>query len=264
MAINEELVESTSQLIRSNENLQQFAYIASHDLQEPLRKIQSFGDLLRRGYADQLGEGVDYLIRMQSAAGRMSTLIKDLLTFSRIATELETHSAVSLGQLVQLVLTDLELTIAETGALVNVGDLPTVVGDAAQLNQLFTNLLSNALKFRRVDDGGVPVTPRIEISSRSVRARELPETVKPSRAVDWYYQIDVADNGVGFDEKYVDRIFQVFQRLHGKSEFAGTGIGLAICEKVAVNHGGAITATSQPGQGATFRVFLPMQPISAR
>lgn len=258
MSINEELTESTNQLIRSNENLQRFAYIASHDLQEPLRKIQSFGDLLRSGYADQLGEGVDYLTRMQASAGRMSTLIKDLLTFSRIATGQETRELVSLAQVVQQVLSDLDLIIAETGASVTVGDLPTVVGNPAQLSQLFTNMLSNALKFRRTDAEGVPVAAHVKISAQSVLERELPSSVKPSRSADWYHRIDVADDGVGFDEKYLDRIFQVFQRLHGKSEFAGTGIGLAICEKVTTNHGGAITATSQPGEGSTFSVYLPM------
>lgn len=249
---NDELIESNDLLARSNDNLQQFAYVASHDLQEPLRKIQQFGDLLKSQYADALGEGVGYLERMQSAASRMSTLIRDLLSFSRISTQRDTSAPVSLDEVVGAVLTDLDLIIAETGATVAVGPLPTLVGDASQLRQLFQNLLTNALKFRRTD-----VRPIVTVSRRLVAAAALPQTVHPTRTAAIYYRIDITDNGVGFDDKYVDRIFQVFQRLHGRNEFAGTGIGLAICEKVAANHGGAITATSRPGQGATFSVYLP-------
>ncbi len=252
-AINEELTESTSLLVRSNENLQKFAYVASHDLQEPLRKIQSFGEILKTRFADQLGEGVDYLNRMQSAASRMSTLIRDLLTFSRISTQRDTSDLVSLTEVVGRVLTDLELVIQETGATIRVDPLPTVPGDASQLGQLFQNLLTNALKFHRQE-----AAPVIVVSARLVASDHLPAGVRPARASLIYHRIDVADNGMGFDEKYLDRIFQVFQRLHGKSDFAGTGIGLAISEKVVTNHGGAITATSQPGQGATFTVYLPV------
>uniref|UniRef100_UPI0009AF805B PAS domain-containing protein n=1 Tax=Spirosoma rigui TaxID=564064 RepID=UPI0009AF805B len=257
-AINEELTESTDLLLRSNDNLQRFAYIASHDLQEPLRKVQQFGDLLRAGYGDQLSDGIEYLTRMQSAASRMSTLIKDLLTFSRIATRQDAHELVSLTELVRQTIDDLDLVITESGAVVTVDPLPTVVGDAGQLSQLFTNLLSNGLKFRRTDELGKLVPPQIRFSSRLVLAHELPPGVKPTRMASKYNRIDVADNGIGFDEKYLDRIFQVFQRLHGKNEFAGTGIGLAICEKVVANHGGAITAASQLGEGATFSVYLPV------
>ncbi|AQG79732.1 PAS domain S-box protein [Spirosoma montaniterrae] len=245
-------------LERSNRNLQQFAYVASHDLQEPLRKIQSFGDLLKSQYAAQLGDGVDFLSRMQTASNRMSTLIKDLLTFSRISTQQEDATEVSLAEVANTTLSDLELTIQETGAVVEVGALPTILGDRSQLGQLFQNLISNALKFRRTTASGQPVTPVIRLEAEQVSANELPATVRPTRLATVYYRIDVADNGIGFDTKYLDRIFQVFQRLHGKSEFAGTGIGLAICEKVVANHGGAITATSQLGQGATFSIYLPV------
>jgi PAS domain S-box-containing protein len=257
-AINEELTESTDMLLRSNDNLQRFAYIASHDLQEPLRKVQQFGDLLRAGYSDQLNDGLEYLSRMQSAASRMSTLIKDLLTFSRIATRQDAHELVSLTELVKQAIDDLELVITESRAVVTIEGLPTVVGDAGQLSQLFTNLLSNALKFRRTDESGNPLPPRIRFTTQLVLAHELPPGVKPTRNASRYHQINITDNGIGFDEKYLDRIFQVFQRLHGKNEFAGTGIGLAICEKVVANHGGAITASSQLGEGATFSVYLPI------
>jgi light-regulated signal transduction histidine kinase (bacteriophytochrome) len=248
-----QLQASIHDLQRSNQNLQQFAYVASHDLQEPLRKIQSFSNLLQSQYGDQLGEGTEYLARMQTAASRMSTLIKDLLSFSRISTQQETTHPVSLIDVVEAALSTLEVVISETGAQVVVEPLPTILGDVSQLGQLFQNLLSNALKFRRPD-----LPARIQVRSQRIAATALPSSVKPTRSAPFYHRIDVSDNGIGFDEKYVTRIFQVFQRLHGRSQFAGTGIGLAICEKVAANHGGAITAISQPGQGATFQVYLPL------
>ncbi|QMW01785.1 sensor histidine kinase [Spirosoma foliorum] len=253
-----ELQESVQDLKRSNENLQQFAYIASHDLQEPLRKIQSFGDILLTKRADDLGEDVDFLMRMQSAANRMSTLIKDLLAYSRISTRQEAASPVSLNQVVASVLQDLEMTIREANAQIDVDVLPIVQGDRRQLEQLMQNLLSNALKFRRVD-----VPPHIKVSTRTIAVGELPSSIKPTRKTAMYHRIEVTDNGIGFDEKYLDRVFQVFQRLHTKSEFSGTGIGLAICEKVAANHGGAITAVSQLGQGTTFQIYMPLTTDSA-
>jgi PAS domain S-box-containing protein len=252
VAINEELEEANELLIRSNDNLQKFAYVASHDLQEPLRKIQQFGDLLRNQYGPHPGNGVDYLERIQLAASRMSTLIKDLLSFSRISTQRDESEPVSLNKIVNGTLATLELVIAETNAQIEVEPLPTIAGDALQLGQLFQNLLSNALKFRQAD-----TIPHIQIRAENVLATDLPPSVKPARSARRYHRIDVLDNGIGFDEKYLDRIFQVFQRLHGRNEFSGTGIGLAICEKVATNHGGAITARSQPGQGATFSIYLP-------
>ncbi|MFC6190262.1 PAS domain-containing protein [Dyadobacter subterraneus] len=252
MATNEELAESNYLLTQSNQNLQQFAYIASHDLQEPLRKIQSFGNLLSSRYNKDLGEGVHLIERMQTAANRMSVLIHDLLTFSRISTKQDNTETVPLSKVVDAVLSDLELTIQETGAVITVNKLPVITGDESQLGQLFLNLISNALKFKHPD-----IAPVIKISSDSIPSYQLPANVKPAKSALRYYRIEVADNGIGFDQKYADRIFQVFQRLHGRSEFAGTGIGLAICEKVASNHGGAISATSQPGNGATFIIYLP-------
>lgn len=147
--------------------------------------------------------------------------------------------------------------VEETGAQLDLNQLPTVPGDRVQLGQLFFNLLANALKFSRQDQAGHPTTPHITIRSRRIADSDLPDSVKPTRLVPFYERIEIHDNGVGFDEKYLDRIFQVFQRLHGKNEFAGTGIGLAICQKVVDNHGGVITATSKPGKGATFSVYLP-------
>jgi PAS domain S-box-containing protein len=241
-------------LQRSNDNLRQFAYVASHDLQEPLRKIQQFGDMLKSECSDQLGQGTLYLERMQLAAGRMSTLIRDLLSYSRIATQQDTTQLVSLQQIVDDVLADINLLTDEGGSTFRIDPLPTIPGDASQLGQLFQNLLSNALKFRQSG-----VQPIITITCTTVPTDVLPESVNPVRTAATYYQIDVIDNGIGFDEKYLDRIFQVFQRLHSRSEYAGTGIGLAICSKVVANHGGAITAHSQPGQGATFSLYFPTE-----
>ncbi|GAB3718368.1 PAS domain-containing protein [Spirosoma lituiforme] len=252
IAVNEELAQSNYNLSRSNDSLEKFAYVASHDLQEPLRKILQFSDILSLQYGAQLGEGTLYLERMQSAAARMSTLIRDLLTFSRIATQPPTAIPVPLGKVIDTILDDLELRIRETGAVIDVDSLPVVPGDRLQLEQLFQNLLSNALKFHQAGQ-----RPVVHVGYQKITRNQLPASLKAGQTASQYHQIDVTDNGVGFDEKYLDRIFQVFQRLHGRNEFAGTGIGLAICEKVVTNHGGAITARSQPGQGATFTIYLP-------
>ena len=248
-----QLEASVQELRRSNENLQQFAYVASHDLQEPLRKIQSFGDMLKKRYGPQLGNGADYLNRMQTAAKRMSVLIEDLLTFSRITTRQEAADDVTLDTVLSNVLNNLELRIKESRASIVAEPLPVVQGDSTQLTQLFQNLLSNAIKFHKPS-----IDPVIHITVTKVNAAAIPDEVNLGREAATYHRIDVTDHGIGFEEKYLDRIFEVFQRLHGKSEYGGTGIGLAICKKVAVNHGGAITASSQPGAGATFSVYLPV------
>ncbi len=249
----QELARVNDDLHRSNDNLQQFAYVASHDLQEPLRKVQQFGNLLKNQYADQLGDGNDYLIRMLAATSRMSILIKDLLAFARISTLPSTMMvSVSLTNVIQTALADLDLSIQETEAVVSVEWLPVVKGDRSQLEQLFVNLISNALKFRQLG-----VKPLVSIRAQSVEAIDLPVGLKPTSQAKTYHRIDVSDNGIGFEQKYVDRIFLVFQRLHGKNQYAGTGIGLAICEKVVANHGGAIAVMSQPGQGTVFSVYLP-------
>lgn len=250
---NDDLAESNQHLTRSNQNLEQFAYIASHDLQEPLRKIQQFSDLLKTRYATSSGDELVYLERMQIAASRMSLLIKDLLAFSRISTSPAPATRVSLKRVVDEALENLSVAIEETNAKIYIGALPTLQGDSLQLGQLFQNLFSNALKFRR--NG---ITPEIKVSSKTVFATNLPQTVKPARQAAAYHSIEVTDNGIGFEEKYADRIFQVFQRLHGRNEFAGTGVGLAICQKVVTNHGGTITAVGKPGHGATFCIYLPM------
>ncbi|WP_227699028.1 PAS domain-containing sensor histidine kinase [Spirosoma radiotolerans] len=240
-------------LLEANNNLEQFAFVASHDLQEPLRKIQSFGTLLLEQYAERLGDGADLILRMQVAAERMSILIKDLLTLSRITTQHHSLVEIPLSRVIQRVIDDLDIVIEEAEASLHIEPLPSVKGDESQLRQLFQNLLSNAVKFRKP---GVEL--QVQISARLVAKADLPATVKPTRQATHYHQICIEDNGIGFDEMYLDRIFQVFQRLHTRSQYAGTGIGLAIVQKVAANHGGAITAMSQPGQGAAFFVYLPI------
>lgn len=254
---NRQLEATNTYLTRSNQNLEQFAYIASHDLQEPLRKIRQFGDLLQSRYASSSEEELGYLSRMQAAASRMSLLIKDLLAFSRISTSQAPTVLVPLDQVMVDVLDNLALLIEETKAQIHIDALPTVQGDQSQLGQLFLNLLSNAIKFSSQDASGSAVVPQITIHYREIKADSLPASIVPIRSASSYHQINITDNGVGFDEKYSDRIFQVFQRLHGKNEFAGTGVGLAIVQKVVTNHGGVITAKSQPSEGATFTVYLP-------
>ncbi|MCC5611292.1 PAS domain-containing protein [Nostoc sp. CHAB 5834] len=251
-AANQELESANQLLQQSNENLQAFAYVASHDLQEPLRKIQSFGELLKNQYAAQLGEGRQYVERMQAAAGRMSTLITDLLNFSRLSAEPIVPERLRLNGILELALRDLDFSIEETGAHVQIDPLPEIMGDPAQLGQLFQNLISNALKFRQPG-----IAPAVHIRARQVLQADLPASVQPVDRSVSYHQIDIADNGIGFDQHQAEVIFQLFQRLHGRSRYRGTGIGLAIARKVVLNHGGAITATSQPGQGTTFSVYLP-------
>lgn len=236
------------ELARSNAELQEFAYIASHDLQEPLRKIQAFGNRLQAQFSQQLGDrGQDYLARMHNAAERMQALINDLLSLSQVTTKAQPFVSVDLAQVTREVLIDLELAIERTGGRVEVGELPIIEADPLQIRQLIQNLISNALKFHRQ---GVP--PIVIVSSQTITFEEgIVE-----KLVVTHCQITIEDNGIGFDEKYLDRIFNVFQRLHNRSEYEGTGMGLAICRKVAERHGGSITATSTPGQGAKFVVTL--------
>ncbi len=247
-----EVESANRELKRSNDNLQSFAYIASHDLQEPLRKIESFGDLLNAQFGAILGEaGQDYIARMQSASQRMSLLIRDLLAYSRIGTQPDTRLPVSLATVFAEIRDDLDTVIRESGAEIATGPLPTVPGDSLLLRQLFQNLLSNAIKFRQAG-----VRPQIRVGSRVVSPAELPAELAGSDHP--FHEISVDDNGLGFDPKHADQIFEVFQRLHGKHKFAGSGVGLAIVKKVAGQHGGCVTATGKPGLGATFRVYLPV------
>jgi signal transduction histidine kinase len=255
--LQQQLEASVIDLQRSNRNLEQFAYVASHDLQEPLRKIQAFGDIIQDQYSPLLGQqGADMINRMQSAAARMQVLIKDVLAYSRIATKREATSSVDLSLLLNEVLVDLEETIRDKQAVVQAKSLPVVNGDAAQLRQLFQNLISNSLKF--VQTGERAERPRITITTQRVLGRETTVAVSSADLDRQFHLIEVADNGIGFETHQAERIFQVFQRLHSRSEYQGTGIGLAIVQKVVENHQGYIAAEGQPGKGATFRVLLPV------
>jgi PAS domain S-box-containing protein len=241
-AANRGLKVSSAKLERSNRELLEFASVASHDLQEPLRKVRTFGDRLNTLCAGNLDEqGRDYLNRMLNAAGRMQTLIQDLLAFSRVGSRPRSFVAVDLALATREVLSDLEILIAETGAQVEVSDLPTIDADPVLIRQLLQNLIANALKFHKKGQA-----PMVRVSA----ARS--DSAADSTA------ISVADQGIGFEEKYLDRIFTMFQRLHGRDEYEGTGVGLAICRKIAWCHGGDITATSRPGHGSVFTVTLPM------
>ena len=237
------------QLETSNEELERFAFVASHDLQEPLRKIQSFSNLITDRYSNLFdGDSLLFMGKISSSAERMSKLIKDLLNFSRISNHQEAFQAVPLGDIVQRILDDQELRIKGLNVQVEVGTLPTVQAVTSQMDHLFNNLISNALKFTRPG-----VQPLLRIQARPVDGQGYGE-LHSDRP---YFEIVVEDNGIGFDEKYIDHIFKVFQRLHGKSAFEGTGIGLAICKRIVMSHHGYITAHSQPNEGATFIVILP-------
>lgn len=246
-----QLEQVNRDLLNANDNLRQFAYVASHDLQEPLRKIQSFGDILQNQFAAQLGDaGQDMIGRMQSATGRMSTLIKDVLAYSRISTHREPFRAVPLDQLLTEVCHELQADFGETGGRIDMdGSLPVIQGDRHQLRHLFSNLLANALKFRCAGQPAV-----VRVACQTVLGAGGPPELSPATV---YYEISLTDNGIGFDNKYADRIFQVFQRLHPRQQYTGTGVGLAICKRIVENHRGGISASSLPGQGATFQVYLP-------
>jgi PAS domain S-box-containing protein len=240
----------SDELERSNRELQDFATIASHDLQEPLRKIRAFGDRLAEHSAGVLDEDAsDFLRRMTNAAGRMQTLIKDLLEYSQVTLRPEPPRPVDLGLIVSEVLTDLEERVRLSAGTVHVGQLPTILGSPFQMRQLFQNLIANALKFHPVG-----VAPSVHIAAvargdrRGAKGRLDREPV---------WEISVRDNGIGFEEKHVERIFAPFQRLHGRQAYEGTGMGLAICRRIAAQHGGGITAQSTPGTGATFTLTLP-------
>lgn len=242
------------ELARSNAELQQFASVASHDLQEPLRKIQAFGNRLKNSCGDALNEqGRDSLERMQNAAGRMQTLIDDLLMLSRVTTRAQPFVTVDLNRVVNEVLSDLEVRIQQTGGKVEVSTLPKIDADPVQMQQLLQNLLSNALKFHKQE-----TPPVVKLSSQLFDSQQQPVI---DGAIATSCQIVVEDNGIGFEQKYLDRIFNVFQRLHSRSQYEGTGIGLAICRKIVERHQGSITAQSSLGQGAKFTVTLPIRQL---
>lgn len=225
-----------------NRELQDFAFIASHDLQEPLRKIRAFSDRLQQRHAAQLSpEARDYLDRSGQAAARMQTLIDDLLAYSRVAARGKPFAPVDLQALLGTVLDDLEARLESSGGRVEAGPLPTLEGDATQLRQMLQNLLANALKFRAPERA-----PVVRLSATATRLEGEPA-----------WEIRVEDNGIGFEPKYADRIFGPFQRLHGRHEYEGTGIGLAIVRRIVERHRGSVRAEGRPGEGASFLLVLP-------
>ena len=239
----ETLKEYTERLEHNNQELEQFAYVASHDLKEPLRKIITFGNMLESSARDTLDEkSKDYISRMQNSATRMMNLIEDLLVFSRVSRPTEGFELVDLNAVVSRVLSDLEVTIHSKNARVEVGKLPLIQGRKSQLGQLFQNLISNAVKFNDKEQ------PVISINASTVELSDRPGKLA---------RIEITDNGIGFEDIYSTRIFEIFQRLHGKTEYPGTGIGLSICKKIVEAHGGTICATGQVGKGATFTILFP-------
>jgi len=242
--VEEAVAQKAAELARSNAELEQFAFVASHDLQEPLRKIQAFGDRIKTKLKSELEpDAVDYLERMQCAAARMRTLINDLLTFSRIIRRSEAFVSVDLNIVINGVLGDLEMRLEKTGGRVEVGNLPSLEADPIQMHQLLLNLLGNALKFQ--PPGAKPL---VKVNSRLITSPSGEE----------FCEISFEDNGIGFEEKYLEKMFAVFQRLHGRNEYEGTGVGLAVCRRITDRHRGTVTAKSNLGQGATFLVTLPL------
>lgn len=246
-------------LEQSNRELQEFAYVASHDLQEPLRKVQAFGDRLERKYGATLNdEGRDYIQRMRGAAGRMQNLINDLLTFSRVSTKNQPFQSVDLKKIAEEVTSDLEVRIEQTGGWVEIGDLPKIDADPLQMRQLLQNLLGNALKFHRPEIGPVVKIYAATVLQTGASFVLEGEEIQTNEGHNDICRLVVEDNGIGFDEKYLDRIFTVFQRLHGRTEYEGSGIGLAVCRKIVERHGGNLTASSKKGEGAKFYIDLPI------
>lgn len=236
----EELRRSSEELQRSNKELEEFAYVSSHDLQEPLRKIQAFSDLVIDEYGDKIGEGEMYLSRIKASANRMSSLIEDLLTFSRVTSKPVTPQLIDLNETFEHVLLDLQDRIEREGGVVEItSTLPTIKADATHMRQLFQNLLSNSLKFHKPNE-----SPRVEVSVRT--SGDM-------------YCIVIKDDGIGIDEKYKEKVFAVFQRLNTRQAYEGTGIGLAVCKKIVDRYGGTIDIESQLGEGTTFTICLPAE-----
>lgn len=241
------------ELKRSNESLEDFSYAASHDLKEPIRKIQVFTSLLQERFKDHPNEEERRLLDRISVAGeRMQHLVDDLLEYSHISFQPKEKENVDLNEKIALILVDLEILIKDKEATITVHPLPTVKGYKRQLQQLFQNLIGNSLKYTKPG-----VSPLIEISSKEVKGKEAGFDISVADMEKSFYQVEVKDNGIGFEQESAEAIFGMFHRLHGNKEYGGTGIGLAIAKKVAQNHGGYIKAESKAGEGAAFQVLLP-------
>jgi PAS domain S-box-containing protein len=252
---NDALLKGNRELVRLNKNLEEFAYAASHDLKEPVRKIHFYADRLKHQLGDSLTVEQSHLFsRVELATLRMGTLIDDLLTYSRISTGVDATESINLNEAVKSILEDLELEIEERDAIISIKDLPVAKGHKRQLQQLFGNLISNALKYSK--EG---VTPEVQISAKLVSGHDIPLHLNSEEGCKQYHLIEVKDNGIGFVQEDAERIFNVFTRLHGNAEYKGTGVGLSIARKVVENHNGYIWAESSPGMGATFKIVLPAE-----
>ncbi len=246
-----DLKRKVEELNRSNKELEEFAYVASHDLQEPLRKISTFSDRLSEKYGELLtGEGTMYIERMMASADNMRNLINNLLEFSRVTRDKQPFEPIDLNFLMTRVKNELELVVEETGTSIQNSNLPVVDGALPQLVQLFTNIISNAIKFRKEGVQSVIKVYSEPVSELEAITHHLPTEQQ-------YCKIVIEDNGIGFEEEYAQRIFQIFQRLHGKSEYPGSGIGLAICKRIVEHHNGVIYAEGVEGEGARFYIILP-------
>ena len=271
--VEQQLLAKSQELELTNQELEKFASIASHDLREPLRKIITFAGMLDNEFKDVLGgKGRTYLEKMVNSSERAQNLIDDILEFSSLSAGNVNFGPVKLNTVVEQVLSDIEVLVNNTGAEIKADPLPAIDGIESQLGLLFQNLITNAIKFGKDD-----LPPQINIHASIVKGNELPEDYvkdkKPHFSIlhnsrfwdhEKFCRITVADNGIGFDEAYLDRIFSLFQRLHGKQTYEGTGIGLAICKKVVDIHHGVITAKSKPGEGATFIITLPVSQLHFR
>lgn len=249
-----ELEIANNDLLKSNAELAQFAYIASHDLQEPLRKISTFAQMIESRSADKLdGQSLNYFDKIKNAANRMQTLIRDVLTYSELVKDSEIFAPTDLNEVLDGVISDFELLIEQKGARITFENLPVVEAIPLQMSQLFGNLISNSLKFSRTD-----IQPVISIATDLMTVAEKAENDFQKEV---YYKITFRDNGIGFREEYADKIFNIFQRLHGKLEYEGTGIGLAMCRKIALNHNGVLNAHGSSENGAVFNLLIPEKHI---
>jgi light-regulated signal transduction histidine kinase (bacteriophytochrome) len=246
---HEKLKQVNKELEKSNLDLEQFAFVASHDLQEPLRKIRTFSQLLEQKLDDKVA-AQKYLEKIISSAGRMTDLIKAVLNYSRLTNAKEQFQKVDLDEVIENIKSDYELTIAEKEAKIIHDKLPLIRGNSFQLNQLFLNLVSNSLKFSK-QQPTIIISCRIIDNSETVDQQEI-------TGEDKFVELTFSDNGIGFDDTYADKVFTVFQRLHSKLEYPGTGIGLALCKKIVDNHNGNISVISSPGKGTTFTIILPI------
>ena len=251
-ATNEELSETNMHLIRANKDLEEFAYVASHDLQEPLRKIQTFANIIDERFADELSDAAaEYLHKVTASARRMSSLIKDLLDYSRLTFKHSSFQSLDLNTIVKDVISDFDVLITQKSTVIRVGELPVIEGIPIQMNQLFYNLIGNAIKFSRKG-----VKPEIDIISRLLDHNSVNQYPN-LRSGKSYYEITISDNGIGFSQQYAEQIFAIFQRLNHRAIYGGYGIGLALCRKIIDNHNGLVFAKGKENEGATFTIILP-------